>query len=556
MNSFWQDLRYGLRGMQRSPGLTAVAVLSLALGIGANTAIFSFVNALILKMLPVQNPKALVWFGPGDAQGNSGGFPDGDMNLFSYLMYRDIAQRNQVFSGVAAVSSWQFGLNGIVEPSGHLEPMKTQLVSGTHFNVLGVNPILGRTLTEADDQVLGGQAVAVISYAWWTTRFARDPGVVGKNLEISDTLYTIIGLAPRGFFGATVGDSPDMWIPLEMMDAISRGPHKLNDRFYEALDMFARLKPGVSVAAADAGVNATLKALLEEYAGAQPSQEHLTDIQKAHIDLRPAATGKSLLRHEFADPLWALRAIVGIVLLVACADIANSLLARGTMRQREIAVRVALGAGRGRLFRQLLTESLLLAAVGGAMGVVLAFNACCGDSPFAGCCGAGRLSSGAARGEGGSHGGAEVRVRCTSATLFPLLGVEPMLGRTFSAEEDQPGRHVAVLSYGLWQRRYGADPNIIGRTIALDREPYTVVGVMPKKFQFPPAGGQFSNEPADLWMPMGFTQVELQGWGNRAAGNASRSHGGVEIRVSSGSQRTEGRNQGPRGELWEMPCRT
>jgi predicted permease len=372
MSSIWMDLRFGLRGMLRSSGLTAVAVLSLALGIGANTAIFSFVNALILKMLPVENPKALVWFGPGDAEGNSGGFPDGDMNLFSYLMYRDIAGRNQVFSGVAAVCSWQIGLNGRVEPSGHLEPMKAQLVSGTYFNVLGVDPILGRTLTDADDQVLGGHPVAVISYGWWTTRFARDPGVVGKALKIGDTLYTIVGVAPRGFFGATVGDSPDMWIPLEMMDAISRGPHKLNDKFYEALDIFARLKPGVSVAEANAGVNTTLKALLHEYAGTQPSREHLTDIQKAHIGLRPAATGKSLLRYEFADPLWTLMAIVGIVLLVACANIANLLLARGSMRQREIAVRMALGAGRGRLLRQLLTESLLLAAVGGAMGVVFA----------------------------------------------------------------------------------------------------------------------------------------------------------------------------------------
>ena len=372
MNSLWQDLRYGLRGMLRSPGLTAVAVLSLALGIGANTAIFSFVNALIMKMLPVQNPKALVWFGPGDAQGNNGGFPDGDMNLFSYLMYRDIAQRNQVFSGVAAVCSWQFGLNGIVERSGHLEPMKAQLVSGTYFNVLGVNPILGRTFSDADDQVLGGHPVAVISYGWWTTRFARDPGVIGQTLKIGDTLYTIIGVAPREFFGATVGDSPDMWVPLQMMDAISRGPHKLNDRFYEALDLFARLKPGVSVAEANAGVNTALKALLQEYAGPQPSQEHLTDIQKAHIDLRPASTGKSLLRGEFAAPLWMLMAIVGIVLLVACANIANLLLARGMMRQREVAVRMALGAGRARLARQLLTESLLLAAMGGAMGVVFA----------------------------------------------------------------------------------------------------------------------------------------------------------------------------------------
>jgi predicted permease len=371
--SLWMDLRYALRGMLRSPGLMAVAVLSLALGIGANTAIFSFVNALILRTLPVHDPHALVWFGPGDASGNGGGFPDGDMDLFSYTMYRELTRRTEVFSGVAAVDSWMVHLYGHIERGDRLEPMKAQFVSGTYFNVLGLNPALGRLLTETDDQVLGGHPVAVISHAWWMDRFSGDPAVLGKTVEISGKLYSIIGVAPRDFSGTTVADPADLWIPLQMMDAIVQGPHKLNDRFYDALDIFARLKPGVSLAAANANLNAGFKSLLHDYVGAQPSQERLADIQKAHIELYPAATGKSLLRGEFADPLRMLMAIVGIVLLVACANIANLLLARGATRRREFAVRVALGAGRPRLFRQLLTESLLLAAAGGAIGIFFAY---------------------------------------------------------------------------------------------------------------------------------------------------------------------------------------
>ncbi|MGH7969358.1 MAG: ABC transporter permease, partial [Limisphaerales bacterium] len=275
LNELAQDVRYGLRQLRRNPGFTIVAILTLALGIGANTAIFSFVDAVILRMLPVRHPQALVLFGPGDQSGNSDSFPDGEMHLFSYPIYREIQQKNRVFSGVAAFGSSEAGLHGTVGSSRELEAIEVELVSGTYFEVLGVNPFLGRILTDADDQTPGGHPVAVISYGWWNSRFSRDPAILGKTLTIGRTVYTIIGVTPPGFFGTTVGRSPDLWIPLQMHDLIDSGPHKISDKFYRSLDVIARLKSGVTRAQAAANVNLVFKNILHEYAGSEPSQEQL-----------------------------------------------------------------------------------------------------------------------------------------------------------------------------------------------------------------------------------------------------------------------------------------
>ena len=244
MGALWQDLRYGLRTMVRSPGLMAVAVLSLALGIGANTAIFSLLNAVMLRELPVQNPGQLVLFGTGRSGGSTDDFAFTD--LYSYPFYREMRQKNQVFSDVSAILSIMFTkMHGAAGGSASLEPMNVQLVSGAYFPMLGVKPILGRAFTEAEDEPAGAHPVAIASHSWWKRRFARDPAVMGKTVTLGSTVYTIIGVTPAEFFGTTVGQSPDLWIPLSMDKQVSPGWNGLDDRWFQSLYILARLKPGV-----------------------------------------------------------------------------------------------------------------------------------------------------------------------------------------------------------------------------------------------------------------------------------------------------------------------
>ena len=368
MGNFLQDLRYAFRTLRKAPLFTCVAVLSLALGIGANTAIFTLINQLILQLLPVRDPEQLVLL---TARGQHYGSNTGS-NAISYPMYQDFRDKNEVFQGMFCRFGNQFSLTY----EGRTELVSGELVSGNYFPVLGVGAALGRVFTAQDDLFQGGHPIAVLSYGYWKTRFAADPSVIGRKIVLNGYPLTIVGVSRRGFDGVEPGYSPQLRVPMMMKQQLTDRFYNLNNRRGRFAQVFGRLKPGVTLEQAKAGLQPLFHQILamevREKEFARATEHTRQQFLKMWMDVLPAANGRSDLRRQFSNPLLALMAIVALVLLIACSNVANLLIARATTRQKEIAVRLALGAGRRRLILQLLEESLLLSGMGAILGIGLA----------------------------------------------------------------------------------------------------------------------------------------------------------------------------------------
>ena len=368
----WNDLRYGLRTLRRSPVFTVVAVASLALGIGANTAIFSLMNQVMFRMLPVREPERLVVLHTEGPPREGWDSRDNDETTFSYSMYKNLRDQNKVFDGVIARSSG----SASVSYRGETERAYAELVSGNFFDVLGVRPVLGRFFVPEEDSAPGAHPVAVLSYGYWKRRFAANPEIVGEKININQHPMVIIGVEPATFEGVLSGNNPDVIVPIAMRQEIFPIDERpLDNVLFRWLNVFARLKPGVSTAQAGAAMNVLYHSTsIEELAhlkktlGRRGREEYLA--QK--LELRPAAQGINLLRGQWQTALMALMGMVGLVLLIACANVANLLLARAAGRKKEIAIRLAIGATRWAIARQLLVESVLVSVTGGLAGLVVA----------------------------------------------------------------------------------------------------------------------------------------------------------------------------------------
>jgi predicted permease len=382
LRTFWQDFRFGARMLGKNPGFTIVAVLTLALGIGANTAIFSVVNSVLIRSLPVKEPLQLVFLTNPDNQGMEQGFGDGNRDFLTYTEFQELSKNNDTLSGLAASDSEGPKLSVGIEKQGQVSegvPVQIGLVSGSYFSVLGINPPLGRLFTTDVDAVRDANPVAVVSYRFWNDQLDANPSALGRKIRIRGTWFDVIGVTPPAFSGETVGVSTEVWVPLSMQSEIYPGRDYLSleaKPFHktEWLQAIGRLKQGVGIDKANANLNAVFQQILQSQTGQMSAEERRTFMNQ-HLAVVEGSRGASTLRADFAKPLHILMAVVGLILLIACANVANILLVRSVARQKELAVRATMGAGTWRLIRQLLTESILLATAGAALGLLLARGA-------------------------------------------------------------------------------------------------------------------------------------------------------------------------------------
>ena len=371
METFWQDLRYGARVLIRNPGFTVVALLTLALGLGANTAIFSLTDQILLRLLPVEKPEELVVLrSPGPKNGRVWADADGAAS-FAYPFYKELRDKNNVFAGLLA----RFAVSLSVAGEGPTERANGELVSGNYFEVLGVRPAIGRVFSQDDDRVPGGHPLIVLSHGYWTRHFGADSGILNKTLIVNGVSMTVVGVARPGFNGVQVGQTPDIFIPITMKAQMTPNWDGLNDHRDYWLAIIGRLNPGLSREQAEGAVNPVYRQIIEEELPllgnlSADSQQRFRD-KKLLLD--PGSRGRQILQGSAKEPLLVLMGMVILVLVIACANVANLLMARGAARQREIAIRMAVGAGRWRLVRQFLIESLTLSVVGGGAGLLVAW---------------------------------------------------------------------------------------------------------------------------------------------------------------------------------------
>jgi predicted permease len=367
MQILLQDIRYAFRMLAKNPAFACVVVLTLALGIGANAAIFSLLDKVLLQSLPVANPDQLAVLATYDPKRGPG-----DDSTFSYPMYRDLRDRNSVFSGVLARGGVQMN----VSYGDQTERVRGELVSGNFFEVLGVRPWAGRLFTQDDDRTPGAHPVAVLSYAFWEHRFGKDPNLIGKTIVVNEQPVTVLGVTPPNFFGIDLSNNPDVRVPLMMTPVFNPlPPTRLQSRRHEWLSVMARRKPGVTAEEAQASLSLLFQQIRQGEAEILPPTVNATVRERflsQRIALRPGEQGLRGLQNELRISLWLLFGATCAVLLILCANLANLMMARATVRAQETAVRLALGAARLRLLRQWLTEGVVLATLGGAVGVFIA----------------------------------------------------------------------------------------------------------------------------------------------------------------------------------------